>query len=314
MTLIKFLSDTLCMDESDIIKFSSTSPHRYKTYEIPKRNGKGTRTIAHPAKELKFFQRLIVSHLEDKLTIHECAYAYRKGISIKNNAECHLKTKYLLKMDFENFFPSITPELLFRTLENFNMEPSASDKLILEGFLFWKHRENSSLKLSIGAPSSPFISNVIMYEFDAAMQETCNAIGITYTRYADDLTFSTNNKDLLFSIPSKTTSLLEKNAIGLIKINQDKTVFSSKAHNRHVTGITLTNDNTLSIGRNRKRLISSMIHQFSHEMLNSNEVSHLQGILSFATHIEPCFYEKMCHKYGKETLIKLKKFQAERQK
>src|SRR5574343_1201175 len=86
--------------------------------------------------------------------------------------------------------------------------------------------------LSIGAPSSPLISNFIMYFFDEKIQNICKENNTLYTRYADDLTFSTNVKNLLFEFPNIVAAILEEETQGQIKINNKKTVFSSKAHNR----------------------------------------------------------------------------------
>lgn len=307
MNLTKFLCDKMCISESEVISFSLTSPHRYKVYEIPKRNSNKTRTIAHPAKELKFIQKLIVSYLENKLPVHNCAYAYKLGIGIKNNAQVHLKTKYFLKMDFESFFPSITPALFFDIAKKTGLEISTEDNILLQNFLFWKEKRNSSLKLSIGAPSSPLVSNFIMYYFDENIKIICEQKDINYTRYADDLAFSTNKKNTLFEIPNIVINALEAETQGIIKVNPDKTIFSSKAHNRHITGITLTNDNKLSIGRERKRLISSMIHKFSQGLLDIDSILKLQGLMSFANHIEEDFYHRMSKKYGKDILIEILK-------
>ncbi|WP_299019377.1 hypothetical protein [uncultured Photobacterium sp.] len=60
--------------------------------------------IAHPSKELKFIQDLIINQLQSKLPIHDVATAYIKGKSIKDNAFPHAKSKYLLKMDLKSFF------------------------------------------------------------------------------------------------------------------------------------------------------------------------------------------------------------------
>ncbi|ECJ9431255.1 RNA-directed DNA polymerase, partial [Salmonella enterica] len=206
---------------------------------------------------------------------------YKKGSSIKTNAQVHLHTKYLLKMDFENFFPSITPRLFFSKLRLANIDLTADDKVLLENILFFKSKRNSNLRLSIGAPSSPLISNFVMYFWDIEVQEICPKIGVNYTRYADDLTFSTNNKDVLFDIPDMLENVLPKYSLGRIRINHEKTVFSSKGHNRHVTGITLTNDNKLSIGRERKRKISAMIHHFINGKLSTDECNKLVGLLAF---------------------------------
>jgi RNA-directed DNA polymerase len=311
MKVLQFLCDTLGMDKSEIIKFCLTSPHRYKTYEIPKRNSNKKRIIAQPSKELKFIQRVLVSYLKGKLLVHGCAYAYEPGIGIKNNAQIHLKTKYLLKMDFEDFFPSVSPELFFSILRRSGLEFTELDAILLKNYLFWIEKRNGPLKLSIGAPSSPLISNFIMYYFDEEMRLICDKKGIKYTRYADDLTFSSNIKNVLFEMPSIVARILENETQCQIKINYNKTVFSSKAHNRHITGVTLTNDGKLSIGRERKRLISSMIHRFLFELLEQDDILKLQGLISYASYIEDDFYQRMCRKYGEENLLRIKRFKVE---
>lgn len=310
MDILQHISDALLISKKEVVAFSLSAPYRYKIYKIPKRNSDKLRTIAHPAKELKFIQRIIVSCMSDILPVHDNAYAYKKGGGIKENAEMHLSTKYLLKMDFSNFFPSITPRLFFSKLKQANINFDENNKLILENFLFFKSRRNSNLRLSIGAPSSPLISNFVMYFWDVEIQNLCLKKGINYTRYADDLTFSTNNKDILFEIPKLLQTILPKYSLGKLRINNDKTVFSSKGHNRYVTGITLSNDNKLSLGRERKRIISAMIHHFINNKLDTAQTYQLIGLLAFASYIEVEFYQRMVQKYGIENIDKLKKFSS----
>jgi RNA-directed DNA polymerase len=314
MSLVKTLCETLFVEEADLRPFASTASHRYKVYKIPKRNSSKTRTIAHPSKELKFIQRVLVTILEPLLTIQDCAYAYREGRSIKDNAEKHLNSRYLLKMDFENFFNSITPDLLFYVMNEDGIDLTFTEKKYLSNLLFWKPVRKGELVLSVGAPSSPLISNFIMNQFDKVMMEKCKAMGVTYTRYADDLTFSTKKKGVLFEIPEIVSSLLHTSTKNNIRINKDKTIFSSKAHNRHVTGVTINNENQLSVGREKKRLISSMIHKFSHGQLSDEESLHLQGVLSHAAHIEPDFYSRMTKKYSLHVMEKIKQISKEDKK
>ncbi len=159
--------------------------------------------------------------------------------------------------------------------------------------------------LSIGAPSSPLVSNFFMYKFDLAMQGLCAERNITYTRYADDLTFSTNHKDILFELPL----LVENQLISLfgssIRINRKKTRFSSKAHNRHVTGITITNDRKLSLGRERKRYIKHLVHQVALGKLDREYRLHLRGLIAFAKHVEPLFVRSLAKKYSAELIAKI---------
>lgn len=299
MNLINTLIKSLLIDKEELEKFSASAPYRYKVYAIPKRNSNEKRIIAHPAKELKLIQRELVKILSEILPIHDSVYSYRIGRGIKENAQKHLYSKYLLKIDFKSFFPSITPDIFFLQLEKNNINLSLHEKLIIEKLLFWKpDRKSSSLELSIGAPSSPLISNFIMYEFDKKVFEFCKKINVSYTRYADDITFSTNCKGVLFSIPDEIDAILLTEYLGKITLNKKKTIFSSKANNRHVTGVRLSNNDKLSIGREKKRVISSKVHKFLLGHFDDDMKQKLQGELSFCFYLEPSFKDMLVRKYG----------------
>lgn len=128
-----------------------------------------------------------------------------------------------------------------------------------------------------------------MYQFDELIHRFCHERKITYTRYADDITFSTNVPNVLFTVPKKVDELLKELFSGLIMINNQKTVFSSRAHNKHVTGVTITPQGGLSLGRNRKRYIRHLVHQFTLGRLATDDLNHLRGLLSFSQYIEPSF-------------------------
>lgn len=164
------------------------------------------------------------------------------------------------------------------------------------------------MRLSIGAPSSPFVSNVTMFFFDELISKICEDKGIIYTRYADDLSFSTNQKDILFSIPALVKESLKVVGLKNIKVNNAKTVFSSKKFNRHVTGITLSNEGVVSLGRERKRIISAMVHHFTLGLLDKESIYKLKGYLGFAKYIEPSFILRLKIKYGDEIVLKIQRF------
>lgn len=302
MNVLSKLSDLLMMTEKQVFSFASTAPHRYKVYTIPKRNSSERRIIAHPSKELKFVQRVLLKELRSVLEPSDRAYAYVPGRNIKENALQHAGSKYLLKMDFKNFFPSIVPSVFFDRLQKRGVCFSEVDEKVLSGLLFWKPVRKGGLVLSIGAPSSPLVSNFVMRDFDEHINHVSVSLGVDYTRYADDLTFSTMYKDTLFSFPELVERSLDVNGYKCIKINKKKTIFSSMAHNRHVTGVTLTNDGGVSVGRERKRKISAMIHRFKLGQMSYEDASKLRGLLAFVEHIEPGFVEKMKNKYGAEAI------------
>lgn len=302
MSIFSTLADKLLMSEEELLRFALTMPRRYKKYEILKRNGIDTRQIAQPSRESKFIQRMIIDELRSVLRVHKAATAYEKETGIRLNALRHLNSRYLLKMDFKNFFPSITPELFFAVAESSGVEFEQVDKVFLEHALFFRAKRRSRLRMSIGAPSSPFISNFVMNTFDHAMMKFCVERNISYTRYADDLTFTTNEKNVLFDLPKMVATLLAEYCFKKIRINSSKTVFSSKRFNRHVTGIVLTNNNELSIGRARKREIASLINSFRYGALSEDATLKLKGLMAHAYHIEPDFIARMKLKYSYEVV------------
>ncbi|NMD53206.1 RNA-directed DNA polymerase [Shewanella sp. DNRA4] len=286
----------------------SPSKH-YKVYKIPKRT-LGFRTIAQPTPAVKRIQKQIVSIISKNAKVHHCATAYVRGKGIKENANKHVCSEYILKVDLENFFNSVTPKMLFKALKKQKIVLSQIDEKVIEQFLFWNMSKkiNGKLVLSVGAPSSPFISNLVMYSFDKKMEEYCSKESIVYTRYADDLTFSTKSKGILFTHLQFVRKMIAKEFSSKLMLNESKTVFSSKAHNRHVTGIVLTNNNKLSLGREKKRYISALIHKFKLGKLLIDDIYHLKGLLSHASHIERDFILKMSEKYGAEVVLEINKF------
>ena len=287
------------VSKTDFIKFQNLGSHAYRVYTIPKRKA-GNRIIAHPAANLKKCQKQLISILEKHMPVHESAYAYVKGRGIKDNALVHSKCSYLLKMDFENFFNSITPTIFERHLDKLNIILSQEELSKLKQLIFWSpsKKKYGKLVLSVGAPISPFISNSVMYFFDEKILDFCSKNNINYTRYADDLTFSTNKQGLLFSIPEIIKEFLKDEFHGEIIINDRKTIFSSKAHNRHVTGITINNKGQVSLGRKRKKYVSSLIFNYINNNLDDEDIEHLIGLLAFCYSIEPDFLNRLSRKYN----------------
>lgn len=300
MKFLLSLAEELSIPVSDLVKLSLSSPFRYKVYEIPKRRG-GVRVIAQPATEVKLVQKACVKWLDRYLPIHECATAYREKRGIKFNADKHSKNPYMLKMDFSEFFPSIVPRDLKKHIAKYGgQELDDAELQVLTRLLFWKKKGKNELVLSIGAPSSPFVSNTVMYDFDCLMKQVCDEKGVVYTRYADDITFSSTEKDSLNCIASSMTNYIERLDYPLLSINHGKTVFVSKRHQRRVTGLIINNEGKVSLGRERKRIISAMIHQYKFGKLDDESVRKLQGWIAFAYDVECEFVSRMSNKYGDE--------------
>lgn len=302
--LLKIISINTGLSISDILRVASNGPNRYKVFMIEKRSG-GLRKIAQPARELKHIQRSLIKILEKNLPVHESATAYRIGKSICDNASPHLSSTHLLKLDFKDFFGSILEQDFSKLCVPLLGWKEQTDIALLVGLLFWRDKERSGLRLSIGAPSSPFLSNAMLFSFDASVAAYCATKEITYTRYADDMTFSCLSNERLHEVLIHLTRMLQAMSHPRLTLNDQKTTFVSKRFGRRVTGLTLTNEGRLSIGHEKKRQLRAAIHRFSLGKLDHDQAETLRGNLAFTQSVEASFLSSMKNKYGNEVIEQL---------
>ena len=288
MTYIDLLAEKLPFNREEIQLLITTAPNRYKVHTIEKRHNRGTREIAQPTAEVKIAQKLLQQYLHGKLPIHDSAKAYREKICIKDHAEPHAKQRYLLKIDFQEFFPSITSDDLEMHLER-HIKLDRKEIYVLSRVFFWRRKNTNGLVLAIGAPSSPWLSNTILFDFDSSLSDYCLEAGIVYTRYADDLALSTNTPNILRDALSHIRALCAEQPFPRLIINESKTVFTSRKHNRTLTGLVLSNSGTASIGRERKREIRALADRYNKDLLEPKKISHLRGLLAFGLSIDRTF-------------------------
>jgi hypothetical protein len=282
----------------DLTRLINSAPARYKTYFIPKKTG-GSRLIAHPSRELKVLQRFILDEYLSYFPIHDSATAYKKGTSIYQNAMAHAQSRAIMKFDFESFFPSLKPRDWNRYLAKLASPELPTDfGLITTYLLFWGEKSREPRSLSIGAPTSPTVSNILMYDLDSAIAEAASTVGITYTRYADDITLSGESTSKLERFERHLRSLVRKTTSPNLLFNEKKRGIYHRGTRRIVTGLVLTPDEHVSIGRDRKRLISAMIYRFKLGKLSPEEAQSLKGWIAFAIANESTFVTSMRHKYG----------------
>ncbi|MGE0682960.1 MAG: retron St85 family RNA-directed DNA polymerase [Candidatus Binatia bacterium] len=289
------MSSDLILPQGYILQVADSASHRYKEYQIPKRTG-GFRTIHHPSKELKLLQRWLLREVIEKLPVHNSATAYRRGYSIVKNAERHVGSKYLLRMDLADFFPSLADQdirkLLVMNKDLFSEWCEEDTELFCR--LVCKYGI-----LTIGAPSSPALSNALCWKMDVDLASLAFKYGVIYSRYADDLFFSTSTKGILVAIEKEVGKLLsELDYPQALQVNLKKTHHSSKRNRRRVTGVTLGSDGRLSLGRAMKRRIRTLI--FRLESLTEKERQSLAGLLAYCMDVEPDFINKLIQKYKPE--------------
>ncbi len=181
---------------------------KYKTFQIPKRNG-GQRTIKAPIDALKLLQRRLSDLLQncvDEINTasqrkDRTAHGFKRKRSIITNARQHRHRRWVFNLDLEDFFPSIN----FGRVRGF----------LLKNRDFGLHEDVATVIAQIachdnslpqGSPCSPVISNLVAHLLDMRLVKIAGETGCTYSRYADDLTFSTNKKEFPadIAVPSGT--------------------------------------------------------------------------------------------------------------
>jgi RNA-directed DNA polymerase len=188
--LLSTLGSAMLLSRHELMRLVMSAPRRYKVYSIAKRTPGQFRVIAQPAREVKALQYWVMRNVLAQFPIHSAATGYREGLNISDNALPHTTNKFLLKLDFREFFPSLKARDFHTLLARRGVQISETETNALTRILFWKPKGTNDMRLSIGAPSSPMLSNILMMEFDATVSEFCVGHGVVYTRYADDLSFS----------------------------------------------------------------------------------------------------------------------------
>lgn len=303
MSLLKTIASELGVQEDYLRKIARSADHRYKIYRIPKRT-EGHRVIHHPSLELKLIQTWLAKNIFEKMPTHRTAFGYRKGRSILNHAMVHTNNNFLLRIDIKDFFPSIRAmdirKLITQNIEMFDFKLSERDIKYVAKFCT---RNNIVV---IGSPSSPSISNTIMYDFDLHFSKLARKLNGRYTRYADDIYFSTNTPNVLTNVPEQVRSYFRKNRSPKFKINEDKLEFTSKKRRRVVTGLNITSVGQISIGREKKRHIKGLVYKFINGDMETSDEAYLKGYMSYIQSVEPNFVDRLIDKYGEEFLDELK--------
>lgn len=311
MNLLELLSIETGTPIPTLERIIASAPKRYKVYQIPKRSG-GLRTIAHPAKELKAIQRVVLARVLNQAPISDIAMAYVSGRGIVQNAQNHVGQRWLLKLDFRQFFPSLTPRDWDRAIRRTpSMQGCAKDQALYHNVLFWGAGGPKPFCLSIGAPTSPATSNFLCFKLDQWMIERATKSGLVVTRYADDITVSGQNRRGLEAFERSLLLAMERNKGIQFKMNEEKRGLYGPGERRMVTGLILTPDGKVSLGRERKREISALIHKFKVGEISDEATLRVKGLLGFAKSAEPGFFESISNKYGMELVYQIQRYESQ---
>ncbi|RNM06861.1 retron St85 family RNA-directed DNA polymerase [Dickeya undicola] len=303
MNIKQLISESIDVPLSMVDNAIILARSHVKKFELKKKNDK-FRIIHQPSKKLKVIQYWLIYNIFKEMPIHAAAVAYRNELSILDNAERHKRNKYFLKIDFKDFFPSLTFNDLLPFLESWK---SSRTDLFINNELKEIIRKScfyTNDKLVIGYPSSPIISNIIMFDLDENIQSIIsdNKYGnVIYTRYADDIIISTDKAGACKEIYKEISTLIKSTITPSLSINVEKTKFSSSSGgSATVTGLRVCHDQHITIHKKQKDHIRLLLSLYAKGILNEKDEKSLIGHLAYCHHVDPAFYSKLSKKYFKE--------------
>jgi retron-type reverse transcriptase len=278
---------------------ASTVTH-YIRFQVPKKSG-GMRELSAPHRDLAAAQQWILMHILEKIPTHDAAHGFVPGRGTMSNAVPHVGRASVVNLDLKDFFPSITFPRVKGIFQDLGFSPAAATILALlctecprrkveyGGRLF--HVASGPRGLPQGACTSPALSNLLARRLDSRLAGLSKKLGFTYTRYADDLTFSANGESV-----AKTGYLLARVrhivANESLTVNEAKTRVQRPGRRQTVTGIVV--NQRPNVPRRVTKRLRAILHHAQKEGLSAqnreqrdNFEHWLGGMIAYVQMVNP---------------------------
>lgn len=270
----------------------------YTQFSIAKGCGK-VRQITAPDKRLKILQIKLAPLLDQLYRVRNPVHGFVAARSVKTNAEAHGRRRFVVNLDLKDFFPTITENRIMGLLRSLGFDDRVAE-IIARLCCFNSH-------LPQGAPTSPVLSNMICFRLDTELLRAAKAARSIYTRYADDITFSSYQPPAplfegalpavgRFSPDTLSPSLRETFAGNGFTVNPDKAHYADRNSRRIVTGVKINAG--LNVDRRYVRHIRALLHSVEALGLDDAQqkytdsggkgviAEHLRGKISYITHLK----------------------------
>lgn len=282
------------------------SADHYHHYTIPKKKG-GLRSIAAPKSLMKKAQRKILEEILEKIPASGNAHGFLKGKSVISGAKIHTcEPDLLLNIDLENFFPTITFERVRGLFHSFGysnyiaslcaMLCTYCERVPIEIKGEIKYVKSSERILPQGSPASPMITNLICRRMDQRLDGFSKIAGFTYTRYADDMSFSF--QESFEKVPiSKILNFISKivSEEGF-SINKNKTRFLKKHNCQSITGVVI-NHEEIGVKKDWVKKLRAAIHQANKQIelgsVSDQLLNQISGMACWLKSVNKERYEKI---------------------
>ncbi len=272
----------------------------YVHFQVPKRSG-GTRTLSAPHRTLAAAQQWIFENILNKLPVEDPAHGFVVGRSILTNARQHVGRKVVLNMDLEGFFPSIGFPRVRSVFFRLGYSPCAAtilallctecprQEVVYEGRKYFV--ATGPRGLPQGACTSPALSNQVARKLDKRLSGLARKLGLSYTRYADDLSFSGDQElnERVGYLMARVRHIAEEEGFG---VNEKKSRVLRRNARQVVTGL-VVNDKP-GVSRNEVRRLRAILHRARTEGLERqnregrpNFLAWLTGKIAYVSMVRP---------------------------
>ena len=287
------------IDEYKLKKYRAISVRlaAYKEFEIPKKNGE-TRKILAPSGELKQLMSVLNFILNAIYTPTDSAMGFVCERSVLTNANHHLNQNYVLNLDLSDFFPSISSHKVESSLVAEGVSPLVAS-LISTICTFPRREEDHYVQtLPQGAPTSPVLSNICCRSLDKQLTGLADRFHLNYTRYADDITFSSNHN--VYQADGEFWQELKRIiAAHNFILNEKKTRLQKRGSRQEVTGVTV--GVKANVSRTYIKNLRAMIHNLASIPLTNHFLNVVRGKLNYLRMIkgaDDSTYRTLCIKFN----------------
>jgi RNA-directed DNA polymerase len=258
----------------------------YVVFTVPKRSG-GERLIMAPKTRLKAIQRRLLRILVGRLPVSEYAHGFVPRHSVRSNAGPHVAKRVVLRLDIHDFFPSLHIGRVRGLLIALGYDYQVAT--VLAVLMTEAPRQRVSAGESVcfapvgprtcpqGAPTSPGLSNALLVKMDRRLAGLARKHGFSYTRYADDMTFSGDDLEKVHALRHLAGRIVRDEGFVL---NREKTRVMRRGTRQTVTGVTV--NDVLGLSRQQRRRLRAALHQAS-QWEGGGLPTPLRGMLAYVS-------------------------------
>ena len=268
------------------------------------------RTLYSPHRKLKAYLVFLNAFLFEYLDInHRVVYSYRKGVNPHETALPHAQSRAFLQTDLNNFFGSISRDIIASTVLSQHANIPISDlNSYIDRILDMTTIDNV---LPLGFPTSPIISNVCLTKFDNELEGYCTDSDLVYTRYADDIVISGKSRDALLEAEEKIQTLLSQHYSGKLTVNRTKRKLTTIGRKIRIMGMVILPNGQITIDMELKKHIEVLLHYYIRDRNKFSDkcngdidtgLRKLSGYINYINSADKPYLNKLRRKFGATVL------------